>query len=99
MMKRIIRSRGYGKTLDLIDYAVKNDAIIVCYTQTHCRTIEHMAEYHKGVKVETMCFQDVMDGKLRGSHRKVVIDEMELTLRCVFNSKGAEVIGYNMSME
>ena len=46
-----------------------------------------------------MSFQDVMDGKLRDNRRKVVIDEMELMLRCVFNSKGAEVIGYNMSME
>ena len=98
-MKKIIRSRGMGKTWDLIDYAVKNDAIIVCYTQAHCRAIEQIAEYHKGVKVETMSFQDVMDGKLRDNRRKVVIEEMELTLRCVFNSKGAEVIGWNMSME
>lgn len=97
-MKRIIRSRGYGKTWDLIDYAVKNDAIIVCYTQAQGKAIEKMAE-RKGVKVETMSFQDVMDGKLRGNHRKVVIEEMELTPRCVLNSKGAEVIGWNMSME
>lgn len=98
-MLRMIRSRGYGKTWDLIDYAVENDAIIVCYTRAQGEAIEQMAEYHKGVKVETMSFQDVMDGKLRGSRRKVVIDEMELALRCVFNSKGAEVIGWNMSME
>lgn len=97
-MMRMIRSRGYGKTWDLIDYAVKNDAIIVCYTRAQGKAIEKMAE-RKGVKVETMSFQDVMDGKLRGNHRKVVIDEMELMLRCVFNSKGAEVIGWNMSME
>ena len=98
-MKRIIRSRGYGKTWDLIDYAVENDAIIVCYSLAQGKAIEKMAEHYKGVKVETMSFQDVMDGKLRGSHRKVVIDEMELTLRCVLNGKGAEVIGWNMSME
>lgn len=99
MMKRIIRSRGYGKTYDLIDYAVKNNAIIVCYTQAQGKAIEKMAERRNGVKVETMSFQDVMDGKLKGNHRKVVVDEMELTLRCVLNSKGAEVIGWNMSME
>lgn len=98
-MLRIIRSRGMGKTWDLIDYAVKNDAVIVCYTRAEGKAIEKMAEYYKDVKVETMSFQDVMDGKLRGSHRKVVIDEMELMLRCELNSKGAEVIGWNMSME
>ena len=98
-MKRIIRGRGYGKTWDLIDYAVKNDAIIVCYSRAQCEAIENMAEHYKGVKVETMSFRDVMDGKLRGSHRKVVIDEMELALRCVFNSNGADVIGWSMSME
>lgn len=98
-MYRVMRSRGYGKTWDLIDYAVKNDAIIVCYTQGQCSCIEKMAEYYKGVKVETMSFQDVMDGKLKVSRRKVVIDEMELALRMLFNNKGAEVIGWNMSME
>jgi len=95
-MKRIIRSRGYGKTYDLIKYALKNDVAIVTCTEAHAKCIRDMSRryFDKEVKVYS-----VSEWQKDGCHKendKYVVDEIELIVRSLL--KG-HLVGYNMSME
>jgi hypothetical protein len=98
-MMRIIRSRGYGKTWDLIDYAVKNDAIIVCPMQAHVNHIKNMA-LEKGKEVEIATVNEMLNGELKGRRKKMVFDELEICMIMILLRYGCgEWIGYSMSME
>lgn len=98
-MKRIIRSRGMGKTWDLIDYAVKNDAIIVCPMRAHANHIRDVA-LEKGKEVEVTTIDEMLGGELKGRRKKMVFDELEMCMMIILIKYGCgEWVGYNMSME
>ena len=93
-MKRIIRSRGYGKTWDLIDYADKNNAVIVCPNIAWAKGIEIIAREELGIEVETCSITDME--RLRGQNKKFVVEEIEGCMQTILRGN---MIGWNMSME
>ena len=95
-MKRIIRSRGCGKTYDLIKYALDNDVSIVSYSVATAKSIKEMSIKYFGKEVRAY---SVDEWQMDGCHQKnedYVIDEIELAVRWLL--KG-HLIGYSMSME
>lgn len=95
-MLRIIRSRGYGKTYDLIKYALKNDVAIVTHSMASAKQIKEMSVKHFGKEVRAY---SLTEWQMEGCHQKndkYVIDEIELAVRWLL--KG-HLVGYNMSME
>lgn len=95
-MLRIIRSRGYGKTYDLIKYALKNDVAIVTFSMTNVRNIKEMSIKYFGKEVRVY---NLSEWQTEGCHQKTdkyVVDELELVAMSLLNG---EMVGYNMSME
>lgn len=95
-MKRIIRSRGYGKTYDLIKYALENDVSIVTYSVASAKHIKEMSIKYFGKEVKVY---SLTEWQMDGCHQKnenYVIDEIELAVRWLL--KG-HLVGYSMSME
>ncbi len=94
-MMRIIRSRGYGKTYDLIKYALKNDVAIVVATEIQkCHHLD-MAErcFGKQPNIYT-----IGEWTRYGKHQRddrYVVDELELVARYLLNGN---MVGYSMSM-
>lgn len=95
-MMRIIRSRGYGKTYDLIKYALKNDVAIVTFSMTNVRNIKEMSIKYFGKEVRAY---NLSEWQTEGCHQKndkYVVDEVELVTMSLLNG---EMVGYSMSME
>ena len=95
-MLRIIRSRGYGKTYDLIKYALDNDVSIVSYSVATAKCIKEISIRYFGKEVRAY---GLAEWQMDGCHQKnedYVIDEIELAVRWLL--KG-HLIGYSMSME
>ena len=94
-MKRIIRSRGMGKTWDLIDYAVKNDAAIVTATIAQKKNIEDMCKRITDKKVEVYTYTEWCRDGRHNHNNKFVVDELELLTQWML---GGEMIGWNSSV-
>lgn len=96
-MKRIIRSRGYGKTYDLIKYALENDVSIVTSTEASAEYIRDMSKRCFGKEVWVY---SVAEWRKMVHHSTpfddYVVDELELVARTLLEGN---MVGYSMSME
>lgn len=96
-MVRIIRSRGYGKTYDLIKYALENGVSIITSTETNAKYIRDMSKrcFGKDVRVYS-----VTEWRKMAHHSSpfddCVVDELELVARFLLEG---HMVGYSMSME
>lgn len=95
-MKRIIRSRGNGKTYDLIKYSIENDCTIICATTKQCKSIEDMALKYFGTEVKTCPIYRWEDFSIGKVNKKYTVDELEMVAQFFI---GGEMCGYSMSME
>ena len=97
-MYRIIRSRGYGKTYDLIKYALENGISIVTSTEAHAEYIRNMSRRCFG---EVVGVYSVTEWRKAGCHHSTpfddyVVDEIELVVQTLLEGN---MVGYSMSME
>ena len=95
-MKRIIRSRGYGKTYDLIKYALENDVSIVVGYQTDKRHHLEMGKRYFGKEPKVYTVEEWNKEGCHQVNEDYVVDELEMVVRGFL--KG-QMVGYNMSME
>jgi predicted NodU family carbamoyl transferase len=96
-MKRIIRSRGYGKTYDLIKYALENGASIITSTEVRAKHIRDMSKRYFGKEVWVY---SATEWRKMVNHSTpfddYVIDELETVAQTLLEGN---MIGWNMSME
>lgn len=96
-MKRIIRSRGYGKTYDLIKYALENDVSIITSTEASAKHIRDMSKRCFGKEVWVYSATE-WRGMVHYStpFDDYVVDELETVVQTLL---AGNMVGYNMSME
>lgn len=96
-MKRIIRSRGYGKTYDLIKYALENGVSIITYSEASAERIRDMSKRCFGKEVWVY---SATEWRKMVQHSTpfddYVIDELELVVRTLL---AGNLVGYSMSMK
>lgn len=96
-MLRIIRGRGYGKTYDLIKYALKHDVAILTCTEAHAQYIREMSRSYFGKEVRVYSVAEWQkDGYHHNKNDKYVVDEIELVTGSLLDG---QMVGYSMSME
>ena len=95
-MLRIIRSRRYGKTYDLIKYAIKNDCAVICMTNMACQHRIDMAKREFGKTIECYTVHEWQKEHKGRTNQKYVVDELEIMAQWML---GGEMMGWNMSME
>lgn len=96
-MLRIIRSRGYGKTYDLIKYALKNGVSIITTTEARAKHIRDMSKRCFGKEVWVY---SATEWRKMAHHSTpfddYVVDELESVVQVLLDG---QMVGWNMSME
>ena len=87
-MIKIVGGRGSGKTTKLIEYASKNDCVIVEPTFEMARHVLMMAR-NKGYNIKVISSYDFIFCKPNDGGTKYLIDEIDMFL------KSLGVIGYS----
>jgi hypothetical protein len=95
-MLRIIRSRGYGKTYDLIKYALENDVAIIVGYQSKKRHHLEMGKRCFGKEPKVYTIEEWNKEDCHRVNEDYVVDELEMVVRIFL--KG-HMVGYSMSME
>ncbi|AGF91228.1 hypothetical protein HAPG_00042 [Halorubrum phage GNf2] len=75
-MEVISGPRGSGKTTELIRVANENNARLVCHTKERCKQVVESDMYPELDK-RPISYNDVINGKIRGTQDSIVIDDME----------------------
>lgn len=95
-MLRMIRSRGYGKTYDLIKYALENDVAIIVVSQIQKSHHLEMAKRYFGEEPKIYTIEEWARHGKHQSNNKYVVDELELVTKWLL---GGHMARYSMSME
>lgn len=91
-MKRIIGMRGSGKTTRVIEYAHKNNCVMVV---ANCRLKTYAIEQAKAMKCEDVTIIDIYEymQMLSHGHHKYIFDELDHCLQAM------NVVGYSMNVD
>ena len=84
-MNVYVGGRGFGKTTRMIEEVKKNNGILVVHTGLYAKQI---TEYFGLRKDQVMCFREIMNGRLRGDHRQLYVDDAGVILGRLLGNVG-----------
>lgn len=91
-MVKIIKSRGKGKTRDLILLSAVTGDVIVCASKVSCKYIEDLAHKENLNIPKPMTFKEI---KLKGYGEHIpgiLIDDADWILQCLFSEYKIDAI-------
>ena len=92
-MKKIIGTRGIGKSARLIEYAIKNDCIVLTHYPAGLRELARKMGVSD--KIEVLPYSAYQIEELEQSNTPYVVDCMDMFLKLLFRN----MKGYTLDLE